>query len=309
MISKSTSGRKLFLFNLTWLSVWISKYFCPNISWVLHQQVRRCQRTIYYLGTSHPAFLSCPSITSEPGLRRSQRGKPMLSSPQLLTTSCCMVTFPCGTSGRGSQARQMVCPGKTLFPVWLIWGGLIVLLPQPSYLHNDQKRHSPTTDTTYKVSLLLPCCRDIQKLLCILTHRSKCCWLPIHNLIKLSSNSLSCIISVLFSATSDAKWKIAQRFRYDMQLGIHQQEEGNTNKHSPVCQSKVKWLSLYCYRRNKMYISLSENWKLLSKKSRLIKSWWTVTSHLNERTPITANPSVAGCQKTFLDFTHWGGGK
>ena len=37
-------------------------------------------------------------------------------------------------------------------------------------------------------------------------YHSKHCWLPIHNLIKLSSNSLSCIISVLFSVTSDTNW-------------------------------------------------------------------------------------------------------
>ena len=57
-----------------------------------------------------------------------------------------------------------------------------------------------------------------------------------------------------------------------MQLGTHHQEEENTNKCSPICQFKVKLLSLYCYRRNEMYIFLAKNWKLFLKNFKLIKS-------------------------------------
>lgn len=52
------------------------------------------------------------------------------------------------------------------------------------------------------------------------------------------------------------------------------------------------------------YLSVKK-WKVISKKSKLIKSWWTVTSHLSDRTLITVNSFAAGSQKVLLDFIHW----
>jgi len=71
-----------------------------------------------------------------------------------------MVTFPCGISWSSSQAKQLsarqtICAGRTLVQVSLTCGGFAPLLPQPFCLYNEQKWHSPTTNTKHKASLML----------------------------------------------------------------------------------------------------------------------------------------------------------
>lgn len=141
------------------------------------------------------------------------------------------------------------------------------------------------SDNRHKIQSSSDAVRHL-KALHIPAYHSQDCWSPIHNLIQMSANFLSCTNSSICFVTSDTNWINCSAIQV-LHAAWHSPSGGIKHQQTqPDLSIRGKMTYYYYYywnRRNKMYIFLSKKWKLLSKKSNLIKSWWTVTSHISER--------------------------